>query len=102
MPTPYLVLALLFAPTAKELLDCSIAYHDPQGRWERGAFEITDQSTRPDGTGRRTVLRFDNARSRFEMEGSVDGRALVAVTRAIPINTRFPMTPSWALGRRLP
>lgn len=73
---PYLVLVLLSAPTAKELLDCSIGYHDPQGRWERGAFEITDQSTRPDGTGRRTVLRFDNARSRFEMEGSVDGRAL--------------------------
>jgi hypothetical protein len=79
MTIPYLVLALLAAPTAKQLLDCSIAYHDPQGRWERGAFQITDQSRRPDGTGRPTVLRFDNARNRFEMDGWVDGRALRVV-----------------------
>jgi hypothetical protein len=52
-------------------LNRSIACHDPHGRWERGAFEITDLSSRPDGTGRRTVLRFDNVRSWFEMESSV-------------------------------
>jgi hypothetical protein len=57
---------------ATELLACSIAYHDPQGRWNRDAFKITDVSTRPDGTvGRRTVLRIDNARGRFEIETDV-------------------------------
>jgi hypothetical protein len=76
MMTPYFVLALLSSLDAKELLNRSIAYHDPNGRWERGAFEITDLSTRLDGTGSRTVLRFDNARSRFELESSIDGRAL--------------------------
>jgi len=76
---PYLALALLSSLTAKELLDCSIAYHDPYGSWERGAFAITEFASRPDGTGHRNVLRFDNARSRFELDSSVDGRALTLV-----------------------
>jgi len=74
--TPSIVLALFSALAAEELLNRSIVYHDPDGRWERGTFEITDQSSRLDGTGRRTVLRFDNARSRFEIEQVVDGRDL--------------------------
>jgi len=76
MMTPYLLLAMFSSLTASELLNRSIAYHDPHGSWERGAFEITELASRPDGTGRRNVLRFDNARSRFEMESTVDGRAL--------------------------
>jgi hypothetical protein len=64
---------------ASELLACSIAYHDPKDRWNRGAFKITDVSTRPDGTvGRRTVLRIDNARGRFEIETHVESRVVTA------------------------
>jgi hypothetical protein len=74
--TQSIVLALFSALAAEELLNRSIAYHDPDGQWARGSFEITDQSTRPDGGGRRTVLRFDNARGRFEMEQSFDGHTL--------------------------
>src|SRR4029450_12958822 len=45
-------------PSASELLTCSIAYHDPNGSWQQGAFKITDISSRPDGTtGRRTIVR---------------------------------------------
>jgi hypothetical protein len=87
--TTYLLFALLSSLSAKDLLDRSIAYHDPQGRWERGAFEITDLSSRPDGTGRRTVLRFDNGRSRFEMDGSVDGRPLNIVVQNDAIEVRL-------------
>jgi hypothetical protein len=76
MVMAYLALALVSSLTAKELLDRSIAYHDPQGSWDRGAFEIAEVASRPDGTGHRNVLRFDNARGRFELDGSVDGRAL--------------------------
>ena len=79
MMMPYLALALLSSLTAKKLLDRSIAYHDPHGRWERGAFEITEFASRPDGTGRRNILRIDNARSRFELDSTVDGRALALV-----------------------
>lgn len=77
--TAVLAVALLASLTARELLDCSIAYHDPNGRWDRGSFEFTDVSRPVKGTGRRTVLRFDNARGRFEMESSIDGRPLEVV-----------------------
>ncbi len=73
---PYLALVLFSSLSAKDLLDRCIAYHDPHGTWERGAFEITELASRPDGTAHRNVLRFDNARSRFELESAVDGRAL--------------------------
>ncbi|HEV8336279.1 MAG TPA: DUF6503 family protein [Candidatus Polarisedimenticolia bacterium] len=73
---PYLALAVLSSLTAKELLDRSIAYHDPHGSWERGAFEVTELASQPDGTAHRNVFRFDNARNRFELESSVDGRVL--------------------------
>ena len=67
---------------ADELLRCSIAYHDPKGSWQQGAFQITDVSNRPDGSiGRRTVLRFNNARSRFEMESHIDGRVVTATVK---------------------
>ena len=89
MTAPILVLALS-SLTAQELLDRSIAYHDPQGRWERGAFEITDVSSRPDGKGgRRTVLRFDNARGRFEMDSSIEGRPLSIVVQNDAAEVRF-------------
>ncbi len=76
---PYLAVALLSSLTAKELLDRSIAYHDPQRNWERGAFQITELASQPDGTSRRNVLRFDNARGRFEWESSIDGHAITVV-----------------------
>jgi hypothetical protein len=66
-------------PAASELLKCSIAYHDPGGRWQQGAFKIIDVSSRPDGTvGRRTILRLDNARGYTNMESHVDGRVATA------------------------
>ena len=76
---PYLAVALLSSLTAKELLDRSIAYHDPQRSWERGAFQITELAGQPDGTSRRNVLRIDNARSRFEWESSIDGHAIIVM-----------------------
>lgn len=64
---------------ASELLTRSIAYHDPDGRWQQGAFRITDVSSRPDGTiGRRTILQIDNGHGRFDMESHFDGRVATA------------------------
>src|SRR5262245_2007031 len=74
-----MALALLSSTTAETLLDRSIAYHDPQGRWPRGAFEITELASQPDGSSHRNLLRFNNARARFELETSVDGRAVAVV-----------------------
>ncbi len=113
MITPY-IFALLSSLTAEELLNRSIAYHDPHGHWQRGAFEITDLSRRPDGTGRHTVLRFDNARSRFEMESDIDGHALTIVVENDTVEVRldgradlstdelerYRLTPAQVLTRR--
>jgi hypothetical protein len=108
------VLALVSSLSAQEILNRAIAYHDPHGRWERGVFEITDLSSRPDGTSRRTVLRFDNARSRFEMESSIDDRALEIVVENDRVEVRldgrvdlsgdelerYRLTPALVLARR--
>ncbi len=99
---------------ATDLLKCSIAYHDPQRLWGRGAFKITDESTRPDGTGRRTVLHFYNGRSRFEMESTIDGHALTIVVENNIADVRldgrsdlssdelerYQLTPALVLARR--
>ena len=89
MLMPYLALALLSSLTAKELLDRSIAYHDPHGSWGLGAFKIAEYASRPDGTGSRNVLRIDNARSRFELESSVDGRALTLLVESDRVVARL-------------
>ena len=109
-----IALALLASTTAEALLDRSIAYHDPQGRWSRGAFEITELASQPDGTGHRNLLRFDNARGRFELETSVDGRAVaVVVENGVVVARldgkanldgdelkRYRLTPAQVLSRR--
>ena len=103
-------------PAASELLNCSIAYHDPGGRWQEGAFKIIDVSSRPDGTvGRRTILRLDNARGRTDMESHLDGHTATAsiVGEAVqdvrlddrsdfsPEDARrFHLTPAQLLSRR--
>jgi len=114
MMMSFLALTILSSVTANGLLDCSIAYHDPQGKWARGAFEITELAIRPDGTSHRNVLRFDNARSRFELETSIDGRAvgLVVQNEAVVLRLngkatlspdevkRYRLTPPQVLSRR--
>lgn len=73
MMLSHLALTLLAALSAEELLSRAIQYHDPDGRWERARFTIALGESRPDGTERRTTVRFDNPKSRFEMEREVEG-----------------------------
>jgi len=54
-------------PNAAELLAGSIAYHDPEGVWETGAFRLELAETRPNGPDRETVLSIDNSKGRFEI-----------------------------------
>jgi hypothetical protein len=72
LATPW-VAVLLSTLAAEELLSRSIAYHDPDGRWDRGAFTLTLGESRPDGSVRRTVVRLDNGRGRFEIERELEG-----------------------------
>ena len=53
-------------PRAEELLDKSIAYHDPDDRWRHGVWRLTLGEPRPAGSVRRTVLIIDQPAGRFD------------------------------------
>jgi hypothetical protein len=61
---------------AEELLADSIAVHDPDGVWARGAFRLAFEESRPDGSIRQTVVVIDNGRGRFEYASQRDGRKI--------------------------
>lgn len=54
-------------PTAGELLDRAIAYHDPEGRFLTRPHRLAFLETRPGGTDRRTEVLIDVAGGRFEI-----------------------------------
>jgi hypothetical protein len=60
-------------PSAKQLLERSIAHHDPQGRWAEGVFKMNFVETRPDGGERFTDVTIDNRRGRFAVSTTRDG-----------------------------
>lgn len=66
------------ASSAAELLARSIAWHDPEGRWDTEAFKLTLAESRPDAEGepRETVVEIDNARGRFTWSSQRDGARL--------------------------
>lgn len=72
------VLGLLFAlpafaqplPSAEEVLDRSLAYHDPAGRWMNARHALTLEESRPNGPTRTTHLVLDGPGDVFEMRQS--------------------------------
>ena len=72
---PFLVLrsASAEAPTASEILERSIAHHDPDGRWGRDRFTMTFRETRPDGSERRTRIAVHDPLRAFEIQTQRDG-----------------------------
>jgi len=74
--TTLLVSRLLIATTvfagpeipneANQLLDASIAYHDPEGLWVQQTWRLVFKEARPDGSSRETVVVIDNLLGRFE------------------------------------
>lgn len=56
---------------AQELLNRSIAYHDPQGIWSRASHRLLLSETRPNGTVRKTTLVIDNREESLRMNRSV-------------------------------
>ena len=80
-----LTLALLAGPLmadslgSSELVEQSIAFHDPQGIWQEGVFRLRLEETRPDGPSRETTLVVDNANGRFEIATQRDGAQIDGV-----------------------
>lgn len=59
--------AIAEPPSAADLLDASIAYHDPDGRFLTQAHRLLLTETRPEASDRKTELVIDVAGERFEM-----------------------------------
>lgn len=55
------------SPTAQEILDRSIAFHDPNGEWASVNVELTFAETRPNGPDRKTIARINNNISFFSL-----------------------------------
>ena len=64
------------APAAAEILDRSIAYHDPGDLWNRSRFRLEIRETRPDGGERKTRIQFDNSQNAFEILTQREGRLI--------------------------
>ncbi|MEO1261532.1 MAG: DUF6503 family protein [Bacteroidota bacterium] len=81
-----LIVALLYAVplfsqnlTASQLLQKSIDYHDPGGKWNTFKGGLHLKETRPDGPDRRTHLHINNKKSFFELIQHKEGNELVHV-----------------------
>ncbi len=62
--------------TAKQLLQQSINFHDPEGKWDKFAGTLTLQGERPDGTTKITQVLLNNSLSLFVMTRTQDSLTL--------------------------
>lgn len=62
--------------SAADLLSRSIAYHDPQGLWERGAFRLTVESTTAKGETQTKEIVINNGAGRYELRETQDGQRI--------------------------
>ncbi len=67
--------SLLFAqvPSAQELLEGSIRYHDPEKQWGDAILELHLRETRPNGPDRKTRLIINNHQNKVELVRIFDG-----------------------------
>ncbi len=64
------------SPSASALLEQSISYHDPSGRWGSEAWQIVLTETRPNGADRSTALSFDPGEAAFTLDQDRDGHRI--------------------------
>ncbi|MEP0265236.1 DUF6503 family protein [Dokdonia sp.] len=73
--------------TANELLEKTIAYHDPQGNWETFAEEFTVLLETPDKKERKSVITIDLPKQYFNVSTTQDGK--VSFREISNANCRF-------------
>ena len=61
---------------ADQLLDASIAYHDPNNQWFQGAWELVFKESRPGGADRETLVVIDNVNDRFRYRTQRDDNVI--------------------------
>ena len=53
--------------SAEDILNNSIAFHDPKGEWSTLKTELTFKETRPNGPDRKAIAVIDNSKSFFKL-----------------------------------
>ncbi len=61
------------SPSPEELLDNSIAYHDPAGQWSQQKITLPLTETRPGGSNRQSIVTWNPKRGSFSLDRTVDG-----------------------------
>lgn len=64
-------------PTASEVVDRSIRYHDPQGVWAELEHTFSVRESRPDGSAKHLRITIDHPGSRFVYEGQIEDADVV-------------------------
>ena len=73
--------------TAEELLDRSIAYHDPQGKWASFQAEFTVEMETPNRPKRTTLLEMDFPKERFKSSVTQNGIHTAALLEKESVHT---------------
>lgn len=55
-------------PSGSDVLEKSIAYHDPQNQWKQGPVSLKLYESRPGGSYRRTKITLDEANGNFTLQ----------------------------------
>jgi len=61
------------SPSPEELLDNSIAYHDPARQWKKQKITLALTETRPSGSDRNSIVTWHPKKGVFTLDRTVDG-----------------------------
>lgn len=64
-------------PSASEILENSIKFHDPDLRWEAASHQLNLRETRPNGSDRITKVSLDISNEEYRIERTSDGHKIV-------------------------
>ncbi len=62
-----MIISCSSGPSAQQIIDRSISFHDPGGHWDSYAGTLSFEETRPGGPDRNTRIWIDNSRSFFRI-----------------------------------
>jgi hypothetical protein len=68
-------------PTAAQLLEKSIRYHDPQGRWGKEMLTLHIEESRPKSVPRTTALEIDLPNDLFKMTQQRDANRILRIVK---------------------
>ena len=85
---------------AEAILEKSIAYHDPQGRWHTFVGNLTVESQSPNASLRTSVIQLDLPKNNYQSTVRQDGNTIVS--KWTTVSASIPSMEKHLLLRPLP